>query len=373
MQVNRPSNPSFLWNSLLEGRRVVGEGSRWKVGDGNSIDALKDKWLKIPPIFKPRGPPNQEPTPLKVSVLIDEERRKWNMEHVKEIFTEEEANVIERIPLSRTPSLDRLIWTDSITGDMTVKSAYVTARVILGKMIVNRELRDPVQRWMWTARVIPKVKYFMWKTVQGILPTMDNLQGRRLQVDNACPVCGCQNESSIHVFYFCIFSKAVWNDLCPEILQVDFSDESQSWRRAFGLWRSRDIVEQCMNASWLIWINRNNCYHNKTCKNPTAVVRQAMKMHDELISSPNTNGIHLQEMVPRWEPPPPGKVKLNVDASSTQDMKAASVGLVIRKASGTVEASAQVSQILAESPLHAELLAIKLGLEIGKELHFQHI
>ena len=38
MQAVKGLNGSYLWHSLLEGRKVVENGAFWKVGDGNGID-----------------------------------------------------------------------------------------------------------------------------------------------------------------------------------------------------------------------------------------------------------------------------------------------------------------------------------------------
>ena len=55
-------------------------------------------------------------------------------------------------------------------------------------------------------RVLPKIKYFEWRMVQGLLPTCTQLLGRGLQVNNVCYVCGAHGETLFHTFYYCRFS-----------------------------------------------------------------------------------------------------------------------------------------------------------------------
>ena len=50
------------------------------------------------------------------------------MPMIMEDMTTLDATIIERIPLSRKSKLDKLIWTDSMTGMFLMKSAYFTAR-----------------------------------------------------------------------------------------------------------------------------------------------------------------------------------------------------------------------------------------------------
>lgn len=87
----------------MEGKQVVDDGVRWKVGDAKTIEVWKEKWLKkdtsSPPI-----PPNVQPTPL---------------------------------PLSRAPMSDKLLWMNFPNGSLTVKNAYVTARKLLGKEVLT--------------------------------------------------------------------------------------------------------------------------------------------------------------------------------------------------------------------------------------------
>ena len=37
------SNPSYLWSSLMDGKRVIDQGAYWRVGDGKSIDIWRDR------------------------------------------------------------------------------------------------------------------------------------------------------------------------------------------------------------------------------------------------------------------------------------------------------------------------------------------
>ena len=109
MRAKVGSNPSFLWKSLLEGRKVIERVMIWIVGDGNSIDVWQDPWLKMNQGFKANLIDHNMPTPLKVASLIDSSNRSWISNKVNEIFTEEDAGFINSIHLSRSNSPDRLI------------------------------------------------------------------------------------------------------------------------------------------------------------------------------------------------------------------------------------------------------------------------
>ena len=42
MRIPQCTKGSYLWNNLMEGKRIVEEGVVWRVGDGKSIDVWND-------------------------------------------------------------------------------------------------------------------------------------------------------------------------------------------------------------------------------------------------------------------------------------------------------------------------------------------
>ena len=92
---------------------------------------------------------------------MDAETRTWNMQMIKEVMTATDATLVKGIPLRRKSKLDKLKWYDSMTGVFSVKSAYHVARRVLGKEEINTDHRDKMWKQIWTAKVAPKLKYFV--------------------------------------------------------------------------------------------------------------------------------------------------------------------------------------------------------------------
>lgn len=44
-KIEAHENISFLWRSLLEGRKIALAGGIWRVGNGKNIDAWNDNWV----------------------------------------------------------------------------------------------------------------------------------------------------------------------------------------------------------------------------------------------------------------------------------------------------------------------------------------
>ena len=144
MTVLKCSNGSYLWNNLLEGRKVVEKGAFWRVGNDQSIDAWRDPWLNKIPDYKAISPNRNSPTNLVVANLIDNESRKQDI--VRDIFSTSDANLIMNTHLSKRGIPDKLIWRNSVTGSFLVKSAYYVAWQVLGREVFPVNQRQRVWR-----------------------------------------------------------------------------------------------------------------------------------------------------------------------------------------------------------------------------------
>ena len=85
-------------------------GHCWRVGNGLSINVLKDRWI-------PNYPPNrilhlvhEDVEGMMVADLINSELHIRRIEEVMANFHREEAEAICQIPLSRRDVHDNIIW-----------------------------------------------------------------------------------------------------------------------------------------------------------------------------------------------------------------------------------------------------------------------
>lgn len=121
---------SYAWRSLMKGKQVLVNGSRYLVGSGTSILVWTDPWLPRPYTFKPCLPVMEGLEDLVVADLIDENTWSWSLEWLEELFTHEEVDMIQRIPLSARRGADVLIWHYDKRGQYSVNSGYKVARIM---------------------------------------------------------------------------------------------------------------------------------------------------------------------------------------------------------------------------------------------------
>lgn len=64
---------------------------------------------------------------------------------------------------------------------------------------------------LWSLKVPPNVKSFLWRASSRCLPTRVQLFLKGMQIDSRCPLCGAAPESILHIFVRCDFAKACSN------------------------------------------------------------------------------------------------------------------------------------------------------------------
>ena len=115
----------------------------------------------------------------------------------------------------------------------------------------------------------------MWRTLQGVLPTAANLRSRMVPVQQLCPVCANERETSPHLLIRCSFARECWS-LTSMPIPGQFE--------VFSAWLSkmldqRSTEEMCIAIMmcWAIWLNRNNIVWRNICCNPSQLVHFATK------------------------------------------------------------------------------------------------
>lgn len=137
------------------------EGSRWKIGDGRSINVWTDSWLRDQFNRKvettaPRGFEH-----LIVSDLFLPHTKHWNIDLVNSLFNHRDARAILSIPCNLGSSIDVRIWHCSDNGCYTIRSGYKLANEVLTSS-EHLQLRGSWRK-LWNCKIPPKVRVFAWR------------------------------------------------------------------------------------------------------------------------------------------------------------------------------------------------------------------
>ncbi|KAL5550972.1 hypothetical protein UlMin_001148 [Ulmus minor] len=201
---------SFIWKSIVWGRELLNKGLIWKIGNGLSVKAFSDPWIARPMSFKPvtKNPRMDDPTVAEFLNPLG-----WNTQLLEENFWPIDIAEITNITVPRNREADKLWWFFEKKGSYTVKSGYKLA-CDLNNPIFDSTSAGGSNWWttLWTLKLPPKIKNFLWRSCLNALPTKDNLVKRGIKTLQSCPRCGEVQESVLHVFFECIYARSLWED-----------------------------------------------------------------------------------------------------------------------------------------------------------------
>lgn len=108
---------------------------------------------------------------------------------------------------SKTKAKDSYIWYPTNFGIYSTKSGY--ASVVASQETAPNSSSPPSffnwYRSVWTISTLPKLQFFLWKSIQRALPTRDNLQKRGMLQNTSCIHCDLL-ETTEHIFLHCAFA-----------------------------------------------------------------------------------------------------------------------------------------------------------------------
>lgn len=96
------------------------------------------------------------------------------------------------IPLAPRP--DELNWKHNLTGTMSLKDAFSF------KSLAGANLRWA--KLIWNKSIHPSKSLFVWKLLNSMVPTDDQLASRGIMIFPCrCVLCGCHEETTLHIFF----------------------------------------------------------------------------------------------------------------------------------------------------------------------------
>ena len=118
-----------------------------------------------------------------MSDLIVEDLREWNSVVVRQLFSNEEADLVLSIPLSQRLPGDRMVWNGTRNGNFSVSSAYHSIRE-LGNIskVQCSDVSRMKQLWksIWNLKLPNKIRSFAWRACREALATKSNLKKRQI-------------------------------------------------------------------------------------------------------------------------------------------------------------------------------------------------
>ncbi|CAL1381803.1 unnamed protein product [Linum trigynum] len=151
---------------------------------------------------------------------------------------------------------DKLIWDKEKSGRYSVKSAY---RLWEDRNIEEEGELYTLVNWkrFWNLKIPPKVKIFVWRWLNNIIPTGARIFDRMQKSSEGCPFRDLR-ETQEHIFHQCDWVRRVWRyspmNSCVERGEVLTSEE---WFCELQETESDEKLGEFLVALWFIWDQRN--------------------------------------------------------------------------------------------------------------------
>ncbi|KAL4384144.1 hypothetical protein GQ457_15G026400 [Hibiscus cannabinus] len=309
---------SPLWRALSNVWDSVRANVSWIVGNGLDVNVWNDTWVpSLGPLrFWLRCSPMAVASINFADLVIH--GSEWNVPRLSDLLLPEAIPFVVGIPPPLLGSCDVPSWISTPAGNFTVASAYMRI------LEPGWEAIDPKWSWVWSLAVTPRIRMFIWLVLKQRLMTNEERCRRGFSFDASCPSCGCVSESITHILRDCPPTRSLWQSIVPQDRQaLFFAAPLETWvvsniraGYAFGV---SLIPWPCFYSSllWQLWKRRNDFAFTGTCLPLDEVYKigfawAARFAEAIIVDRPRAAPTHTSL---QWEPPAPGWVCLNVDAS----------------------------------------------------------
>lgn len=365
VEARRGYNPSFTWRSIWGSKSLLMEGIGWRVGNGCSISYWTDCWIPDGRTMKCPNLGSFSDLTLRVSDLINQDSRTWNLSLIAQTFDANDAKLISNIPLAVHSAADCLVWPNTRNGHYTVKSGYWLGVNGIASPAVN-VIQENFWSCLWDLVVPPKLKVFSWRAMTGSLSVKSGLFARHIVLDDLCERCGNNSETIWHALFQCPRSRHIWefSPILPSIEATTGDDFAESALSILNTSGEQGLMEFLL-LSWVAWTHRNHqvFQHSPGNNNILRVGFKAMINDYRQFHSPSSS-IQQNAPISGWMPPSI-VLKVNTDAAFI-GVDTVGLGAVIRDSYGFVLAAGTRRHDVLWSTDIAEAKALQFGLEIAQ-------
>ncbi|EEF38913.1 RNA binding protein, putative [Ricinus communis] len=355
---------------------MLEKGVHWRVGSGYRINLLDVSWV---PSFHTGKPCLLQNAPVlannSASSLINQEDCEWNCNLVRACFSQQDAEAILQIKPSHRKSPDVRYWVHSNSGIFSSRSTYYIAWNSLLNFTPPSTSHGtaPVVNKCWRLNILHGVKHFMWRLNHNLLPCIENLKNRKIDMGEICSRCGGCVETQTYVFKKCQFVRSFWLTY-PLGLRVDtiVVEDLKNWVNQIHSVGDDDFIEKFAMLLWCYWNLRNKfIFERKEEDVVTTVQRALVFLHGFQTSNVACSAPTV--LTSKGSCPSSDFIKTNIDAAVDENRSLSDVGAVVRDQAGSVLFSLQKRVSLKCQSDVAEAVAILEALITVQDSNFQQV
>lgn len=254
------------------------------------------------------------------------------------------------------------MWQALPHGNYTTRTTYkLMALVERNKAPTCSTNRSFSQIWkgIWNLHVPYKDKHLIWRAANEALPTLSNLQRRRIVNIALCLNCKADREDIVHALWGCHRLLVIW-EVDVELMKCfkhKFSVFADLLDWLFSLKDRTNVNLLCM-LIWLIWDRRNTA----RVRDPVVEFYHIWAKAEVYFKSTQVlenRVLATCSRTVRWMPPTSPLFKINFDRALFRDIGAVGLGMVIRDSSGHVVGALAERIPIPQSAATVEALAYR--------------
>lgn len=181
------------------------------------------------------------------------------MTKIYQKFVKDDAELIVSISVLKEPADDQLFWHYDKQINYYAKSRFQIAKKIrFASSPSGSRTNSEIWKALWNFTLPTKVKNFLWRAVQNLLPTTKNLWHKKIVVDLICQIYKRQVENISHALFTCKMLRKIWNSVlfARKILDVIEHPMMCVMQDVAGRLKRADI-ELLIAICWVVWHARN--------------------------------------------------------------------------------------------------------------------
>ncbi|XP_058181423.1 uncharacterized protein LOC131299867 [Rhododendron vialii] len=211
---------------------------------------------------------------------------------------------------------------------------------------------------------------------------LGNLFKRRCSVDNLCPICEKEVETTEHLFFLCPWAKMVWFG-CNIKPLGDLGGNGSVIKWVADMMENLTVKEvinlmgRVALIAWNIWKSRNDFVFNKTKVNPQHTITSFLHAEMEFLKAFEIPKVQMdnppnQEDLSTWRAPDKGRFKANCDAAIPASGLRSIAAVVLRNWKGKI-VDGLAKSVHVRTSLGGELHAIRAACEMLISLDLKEV
>ncbi|KAF7831415.1 uncharacterized protein G2W53_013748 [Senna tora] len=372
MNAGLGSRPSHTWRSLLAGRELLSLGLQKLVGDGKMTLIWKEPWIPGLEANAQLTPNPGAPNIAWVCELLNAEGTEWDTGKLEAVFNMEICRKIRCIPLRRPHQQDTWFWKGEASGSFSVKSCYKLAMKEVWEqqnIVPDLFCTVPMSFWksIWKMPLNSRYKVFLWRACIGIIPTVETLKQRGIQVEEECIRCEIEMEDVYHALIDCSELRQVWDEARHNFTARVYHTSLIEWLSVEWLNWSQEKRGHFAIALYYIWESQNPKKFEGEVINLNDLWTKVERCWDEFrVAGCHEMGVAEIPQSLRWEKPNQPFMKMNVDAGVRRNGDGA-LGGVLRDWNGCVQVAFISSTPKLGDVALIEALAVERGVRVAME------